>query len=280
MRNDVYVGMLVSRDSLKHYGVGHLNGGHSGRYPWGSGKRPGQREEKLRKEIQEYYKKNPKNANIEKGYQKRRLRQAGVDTSNPKYDVIKAGSSIGRYSSNPKESLDNRKYVWLTSVDREAYKDAASFGGLGANKDDKIYRYELKAKRDIKVAKAEDVSRYIMSQYHDIGVKYMHDFINSIDHNNAWITTRNLRRSKDVHEKTMGQYVFKGQQLIADFFHTKVFSNPKGMDDLINHFKSEGYDAIVDPEDEVLNYSYPVILLKPDEVVESTKVHRVVPYKN
>jgi hypothetical protein len=25
-------------DHLEHYGVGHLNGGHSGRYPWGSGK--------------------------------------------------------------------------------------------------------------------------------------------------------------------------------------------------------------------------------------------------
>lgn len=25
-------------DEIIHYGVGHLNGGHSGRYPWGSGK--------------------------------------------------------------------------------------------------------------------------------------------------------------------------------------------------------------------------------------------------
>lgn len=28
---------LVDSRTLKHYGVGHLNGGHSGRYPWGSG---------------------------------------------------------------------------------------------------------------------------------------------------------------------------------------------------------------------------------------------------
>lgn len=39
---DVYVGALVSSDYLEHYGVGHLDGGHSGRYPWGSGKRPKQ----------------------------------------------------------------------------------------------------------------------------------------------------------------------------------------------------------------------------------------------
>lgn len=29
---------------IAHYGVGHLNGGHSGRYPWGSGKDPKQTE--------------------------------------------------------------------------------------------------------------------------------------------------------------------------------------------------------------------------------------------
>lgn len=34
---------LVSGDTLAHYGVGHNNGGHSGRYPWGSGDSPLQR---------------------------------------------------------------------------------------------------------------------------------------------------------------------------------------------------------------------------------------------
>ena len=31
-----YLG-IHEEDSLMHHGVGHLNGGHSGRYPWGSG---------------------------------------------------------------------------------------------------------------------------------------------------------------------------------------------------------------------------------------------------
>ena len=34
---------LVSDETLAHYGVGHMNGGHSGRYPWGSGDNPLQR---------------------------------------------------------------------------------------------------------------------------------------------------------------------------------------------------------------------------------------------
>lgn len=40
MQDEIYVGRLVSDNYLAHYGVGHLNGGHSGRFPWGSGKRP------------------------------------------------------------------------------------------------------------------------------------------------------------------------------------------------------------------------------------------------
>lgn len=37
-----YIGVDFTGQFLKHYGKGHLDGGHSGRYPWGSGKRPKQ----------------------------------------------------------------------------------------------------------------------------------------------------------------------------------------------------------------------------------------------
>ena len=37
-----YIGVDFTGQFLQHYGKGHLDGGHSGRYPWGSGKRPKQ----------------------------------------------------------------------------------------------------------------------------------------------------------------------------------------------------------------------------------------------
>lgn len=40
----LYAGVDFSREFLCHYGVGHDQGGHSGRYPWGSGNRPHQRD--------------------------------------------------------------------------------------------------------------------------------------------------------------------------------------------------------------------------------------------
>ena len=39
----LYAGVDFSSEFLAHYGVGHDHGGHSGRYPWGSGDRPKQR---------------------------------------------------------------------------------------------------------------------------------------------------------------------------------------------------------------------------------------------
>lgn len=45
---------------IAHYGVGHLHGGHSGRYPWGSGK------SKNREEAIEILKEKTYNKNIEK----------------------------------------------------------------------------------------------------------------------------------------------------------------------------------------------------------------------
>lgn len=38
----MYAGVDFSAEFLAHYGVGHDKGGHSGRYPWGSGKNPKQ----------------------------------------------------------------------------------------------------------------------------------------------------------------------------------------------------------------------------------------------
>ena len=38
-----YIGIADFYDDLLHYGKGHLDGGHSGRYPWGSGDNPYQR---------------------------------------------------------------------------------------------------------------------------------------------------------------------------------------------------------------------------------------------
>lgn len=300
MRDDVYTGMLVSRDSLKHYGKGHDDnppGRGSGRYPYGSGERPHQHKENdyqfanqpilsrikdaltpvTKKAVKNKYNEFIKNNTREKAYQRKRFLNAGLDTSNSEYDTLKAGSVLGRFSTNPNESDDKRKYMFIVSVDQKAYRDAALNNSLGFH-DDKpsVYRYESRAKKDLKIAKAEEVQKYIFDNYWRIGVKKYYDLLRDIDHNNHWRTTSDLVWKSDrIYDFKIGSYVHRGESIVADFFNDKIFSNPKGMDDLVNHFKSKGYDAIVDPEDEMLNFSYPLIVLNPADSIETVKVHKV-----
>lgn len=280
---DVYVGALVSSDYLEHYGKGHDDnppGRGSGRYPWGSGKRPKQSEEDLKNNIREHYRKNSKNANIEKGYQKRRFRTVGLDTTNPNYDLLKAGSTLKRYSSKDSEDLNNRKYVFLTSADNEAYKDAFLSGALG-NKDKTqgAFKYDLKAKKDLKIAKANDVERYVLNKYANEGQKIMYEFLKEIDSANGYITTWRLNTSKSKYDNKMGEYVKHGIDITQQFFNDHMMSNPKQMQQVLNHFHKLGYDAIVDPEDSIGGFSYPMILIKPNESVTVDKVHKVRPWK-
>lgn len=74
-----YAGMDASA-FLCHYGVGHEDGGHSGRYKWGTGDRPKQSEEKsLRERVSEHFSKENRLQryktralkNIDKRYDKR-----------------------------------------------------------------------------------------------------------------------------------------------------------------------------------------------------------------
>ena len=300
---DVYVGRLVSSNYLAHYGKGHDDnppGRGSGRYPYGSGKNPKQHEEKkddwqitsqpllsrlkdaftpvTKNAVKKKYDEHYKNVVREKGYQRKRFLKAGIDTSNPEYDVLKAGSTLGRYSTESDEDNKHRKYMFVTDLDRKLYRDAALNSGLGFLKvsNTKIYRYEAKAKKDLKIAKAQEVQKYIFDNYWRIGVRKYYDLLQEIDHNNAWKTTQDLQyKSNRVYDFKIGRYVFRGERIVAQFYSDKIFHNPKGMDDLVKHFKSKGYDAIVDPEDEALNYSYPLIVLDPSNSIEMVKVHNV-----
>lgn len=299
---DVYVGALISSNYLKHYGIGpddNPPGRGSGRYPKGYGERPFQHvTEKsdyqfasqpllsrlidaitpvTKSAVKKRYDENLKNNRYESTAQKTRLKRAGIDTSNPDYHILKAGSVVGRYSSRNDEGNVGRKYVFVTSVDENAYKQAATNSGLGFSNDKRtnIYRYELKAAKDLKIAKASDVQKYIFDTYHDAGVQKTYEFLQEIDHNNAWKTTSNLMyRSNTIRDWKIGNYVYRGEQKVADFFNKNVY-DPVGFSRISDHFKKEGYDAIVDPEDEVLNYSYPLIVLEPQKTLETIKVHKL-----
>lgn len=138
-----YAGMDASA-FLCHYGVGHEDGGHSGRYKWGTGDRSKQSEEKsLRERVSEYFSKE----NRLQRYKNRALRYI-----NRRYDR--------RIKFMEDASTAQKEY----STRKEAKKpnDAKL-----KEKNDRIERemeFELAA---LKVMKAKEVKAVMKMKYND-----------------------------------------------------------------------------------------------------------------
>ena len=97
---------------LEHYGVGHLNGGNSGRYPWGSGEKGKRRAAKERQKARESLRKGP-------------ITAGKVVKSIPKYAVkaYKAGRkfAVRRFINR---SSPQRIYKYRNHLTNEELKEA------------------------------------------------------------------------------------------------------------------------------------------------------------
>ena len=90
----IYQGMDFS-DFLAHYGKGHLDGGNSGRYKWGSGKNPKQREGSGKRV---FVSGSSKTQDKESGYYRRKLPKAvraELDAKMKNGDTILVGDAPG-----------------------------------------------------------------------------------------------------------------------------------------------------------------------------------------
>lgn len=124
----------VALDILMHYGVGHENGGHSGRYPWGSGDSPYQhagdflsrieqlqKEGKTEKEIAKELDLTTTQLRAQKSLAKATRRGAEVATAKKLYEEGHTPTEIARMMGyNSESSIRN-----LLNQDSEARMNAA-----------------------------------------------------------------------------------------------------------------------------------------------------------
>lgn len=104
----LYQGMDAS-EFLAHYGVGHLQGGHSGRYKWGSGKNPKQREGSGKRV---FVSGSSKTQDKESGYYRRKLPKAvrqELDAKMKNGDTILVGDAPG-IDRQVQDYLKKKKY--------------------------------------------------------------------------------------------------------------------------------------------------------------------------
>lgn len=223
---------------LAHYGIKRK----SGRYPWGSGKRPhqhGSKPHKLfaynnydgsltklgRKKFDKFIEKNvkdPKDLNEE------------FDSEDK---IIKKGQYRYRITDINEPLNERRKYL------SDAYDNLNTYQGqmyilpsvMGHYNDAGAIRYKLI--KDINVKNYKDVYEYTLNKYGQDKL----DAINDV----KYLKSKGLDTwSDEFFEK-------KNEKLRKAYFKAEESTNiqsefEKNLDDILDHFKDEGYDAITD----------------------------------
>lgn len=122
-----------SYDYLIHYGVGHLDGGHSGRYPWGSGENGSSDRRAMKKDIK-WVKKNEKKIKKKAYSQSKKELDEYVALLAQKYGLTSRGkisrSFINAYNQGMAE-LMNEKIKNLEAPSGRVVQFVAKRGEIG-----------------------------------------------------------------------------------------------------------------------------------------------------
>lgn len=247
-------------DSISHYGVlGQKWGIRRYQNPDGTLTAEG------RKRLGKDFKKKSNNDSFAAYRRSKDLDQAGV-VSGKDYDVIKAGSTIGRQTSANEKIDSNRKYVYLTDSDKNNYQNFAKAGWFGDAS--KMHEVKMTAVKDLKVAKFNDVVDTLVSKYGDTSVKDAWDTAKNYDLLNNMSKKYELASSKNEKEQFSGDYAIATTNELKTFFNNTFMHNPKISDEVFKEYEKKGYDAIEDIEDRIGGFEYPIILLNPKNSVK------------
>lgn len=214
-----------------------------------------------RKRITKIYEKNKRWLYTDYGPNQQRVRDAGV-VDKGTYSVIKKGQIVGRMSSNEKETLEGRKYIYVTENDKKSYAAYAKHGML-ALQSNNWFEYELTAKKDLKVAKGKEVLDYIMEQYGNNKISTDYRTFAETKALAPGLDARRLMASGSKDRKFV-EYVTSGRIAANKLMEDTLMKNVTRRDKVFEHFKKAGYDAIEDIEDNgqtgLYGMDFPVIV--------------------
>lgn len=204
----------------------------------------------------------------------------GVGKINSNSAILKKGQTITRYTNNA-EDVDHRvKYVSLTERDEDMYDEFASNGKLGFNGTPVRERY--KTEKDLKIASPKAVIDYFVDKYGDEPMKNF----GGTDEGDYGIDTY-VRVLKDYDrylgntdlagrsQRIVADYIDSGRNQVANLMRQKIYRDVKASSEMYEHFRSVGYDAIVDVEDYFGSTAqYPLIILDPADSVKKISSER------
>lgn len=222
---------------LMHYGTPK----HSGRYPWGSGERPYQHGGKIG--FRKYQNRDGSLTLEGRQYLHEKLSKPehSYDKLNTKDRVLKKGSSAYRVTAHDEPLDEKRKYLSTKIDDHRMYqsmwdmlpiKDANKLGDI---------KYELV--KDIKVKNANDVLDYAIEKYGGKKINALKDAkMLSQKYDISFETDLPTIQDKKARIITSNLLAKSKSEKFGDVFE-------KHVDEILDHYKKEGYTAIEDAID-------------------------------
>lgn len=182
--------------------------------------------------------------------------------------TISKGTKAYRVASKNESYTDHkRKYMSITDNDRETYNsldktklptDLGSFG-----------EYENEFLIDAKVKSGESVVQYLVDTYGDEDIKKAYAYEKEV---RQWLPDFNERSSyiddgwaEDFDKVDRWFDVSDNREKVSKFVSSIMYSHES---DIVNYYKDQGYDVIVDPWDYITDLSeMPIIVLDPSKTV-------------
>lgn len=291
-----YAGVDYLSSFIRHYGRSKLDGAPkgSGRYPLGSGKKGRDKQiDKFvdkngnlttfgRKSLDTMMSTDKKMSGylLDSNYEQ--LEKYGVKHVDDTTDMLSSGSKLGRFADT--DAIDARpKYVYLKgSIDEDIYKDFFFEP-----------RHEYETTKDLKVAPARVMADALCKNFGAMKVKDVLATYTTIpvDLDNGSLetglykrlikskvselynlvnvtsgrTTDYHRRATESDYKMLDTYINTAKNQTTTIINAVMMKVPNGRDMVLNEIKSQGYDAVVDVEDKLQHFRYPLIILNPEE---------------
>lgn len=187
--------------------------------------------------------------------------------------IIKKGSNLYRYSNKKETSIKNNTYVSYTRSDIRSYFFDSINANLGFKDYEKIYLMKMPVTDTLRVKKADAVLRDICKLSNN---KKLSNAFDKLDEAGYFSTVNVYKRakiwqsSKELHNARALLASNINALLYGDTTSKSVINSVKNKKDdvknLLEKYKSEGYDLIVDPEDYIWNYQMPMIVLNSDKL--------------
>ena len=223
----------------------------------------------------------------------------GIKSLDSKTDLIPKGTFMDRVAGE--ESIDlKRKYVSLgDSTDSEIYEQ---YRNMLPIKGQDSYKYTYEIKKDLKVAPANEVRDYVIDTYGETLIKDLNvnsnnftwlskkgiasankilkevgdikvgDLMREINQHEAIIKAkqqqivrmqpaqRNSQPSEWVTERSV-----VGHEALKSLLSKNLMMDKESSQLVMDEFRRRGYDAIVDVEDKIAGYDYPLIVFNPKQ---------------